>query len=498
MGDIGNDGGRRWLFADQLGGHFLDAPGQPVLLVEATSVLRRRRFHRQKAHLVLSALRHRAAELGDQAIFAQVRTYREGLALAPGPLTVCRPTSHAAAAFVEGLPGVAVLPPRGFASTEEEFAAWAAGRGRRRLLMEDFYRDARRRLDVLMDGDEPAGGRWNFDRENRRPAPREAGLGLPPSWRPEEDEIDEGVRRDLDRWERAGEMTFAGRDAPRAHPATRDEAVAALRDFVRHRLPFFGPHQDAMLAADPVMAHSMLSPALNLGLLDPMECVRAAEAAHRDGRAPLASVEGYVRQLIGWRDYMWHLYWHFGPDYRRSNALGARTPLPRWFDDLDADAVEARCLSWALAQVRDQGFTHHIVRLMVLGNYALQRGFDPEALAGWFHRSFVDGYDWVMIPNVVGMSQHADGGRLATKPYAAGGAYIDRMSDFCGGCRYRPDRRTGDDACPFTAGYWAFVARNEELLLANPRTARAARGMRRLADIDEVRAREARRGDAPP
>ncbi|MEW9532224.1 cryptochrome/photolyase family protein [Microbispora sp. NPDC049125] len=491
---MGDD--RRWLFADQLGDHFLDGDDQPVVLVEARSVLRRRRFHRQKAHLVLSALRHRAAELGDRAVFVQSGTYREALDRVAGPLTVCHPTSQAAVAFVQGLPGVAMLPARGFTSTQEEFAAWTVGRGRRRLLMEDFYRDARRRLDVLMDGDEPAGGRWNYDQENREPPPGD--LGLPRPWRPEEDEIDEEVRRDLDRWERDGGMRFAGRDAPRAHPATRAEAAAALRDFVRHRLPSFGPYQDAMLAADPDMAHSRLSPAINLGLLDPMMCVRAAEDAYRAGRAPLASVEGYVRQLIGWRDYIWHLYWHFGPDYRHSNALGARTPLPRWFADLDADAVEARCLSWALAQVRDHGYAHHIVRLMVLGNYALQRGFDPAELAEWFHRCFVDGYDWVMIPNVVGMSQHADGGRLATKPYASGGAYINRMSDFCGGCRYRPARRTGDDACPFTSGYWAFIARNEELLAANPRTARSVYGMRRLPDLGEVCEREALRGDEPP
>ncbi|MEV7968145.1 cryptochrome/photolyase family protein [Sphaerisporangium sp. NPDC088356] len=492
------DHGRRWLFADQLGDHFLDSAEQPVLLVEARSVLRRRRFHRQKAHLVLSALRHRAAELGERATFLRTGTYGEALDRVGGPLTVCHPTSYAADAFVRRRDEVTVLPARGFTSTAGEFKAWADGRGDgRRLLMEDFYRDARRRLDVLMEGDGPAGGRWNFDADNRLPPPSDGMKVLGP-WRAEEDEIDEEVRHDLDRWEREGEVAFVGRDGPRTFPATRAEALRALRHFVAHRLPVFGPYQDAILSADPVMAHSMLSPAVNLGLLDPMECVRAAEDAYRCGRAPLGSVEGYVRQLIGWRDYIWHLYWHFGEGYRELNRLSARTPLPGWFADLDADAVEARCLSWALRQVRDTGFTHHIVRLMVLGNYALQRGFDPARLTDWFHRSFVDGYDWVMVPNVVGMSQHADGGMLATKPYAAGGAYINRMSDFCGGCRYRPTRRTGEDACPFTSGYWWFVARNEERLAGNPRTARSVHGMRRLADVDEVCAQEAERGDAPP
>ncbi|GAA4564879.1 cryptochrome/photolyase family protein [Planotetraspora kaengkrachanensis] len=490
-------GHRRWLFADQLGDHFLDDDDQPVLLVEARSVLERRRFHRQKAHLVLSALRHRAAELGDRVIFARTRTYGEALDAAGEPLTVCHPTSHAAAAFVSGRARVTVLPARGFTTTREDFAAWAEGRGDRRLLMEDFYRDARRRLGVLMDGDEPAGGRWNFDADNREPPPR-GGFGVPGPWRPDEDEIDEEVRRDLDRWERDGVVAFVGRDGPRSFPATRAEAAEALARFVAHRLPCFGPYQDAMSSDDPVMAHSLLSPALNLGLLDPMDCVREAERAYQEGRVPLRSAEGYIRQLIGWRDYIWHLYWHLGPGYRRENRLSAHTALPEWFAELDADAVEARCLSWALGQVRDHGFAHHIVRLMVLGNYAIQRAFEPGLLTDWFHRCFVDGYDWVMTPNVVGMSQHADGGVLATKPYTSAGAYINRMSDFCHACRYRPDRRTGADACPFTTGYWSFVARNEELLAANPRTARSVYGMRRLADIDEVRAIEADRGDTPP
>ncbi|GAA3420427.1 hypothetical protein GCM10018952_63560 [Streptosporangium vulgare] len=184
---------------------------------------------------------------------------------------------------------------------------------------------------------------------------------MPGPWTAEEDEIDERVRHDLDRWERDGEVSFVGRDGPRTFPATVAEARGALRHFVGHRLPAFGPHQDAMLAGDPFMAHSMLSPAINLGLLDPMTCVRAAEAAYR-AHAPLASVEGYVRQLIGWRDYIWHLYRYLGEDYRDLNRLSARAAPPAWFEELDADAVEARCLSWALAQVRDTGFTHHIVR----------------------------------------------------------------------------------------------------------------------------------------
>ena len=491
----------RWLFADQLGPHFLDEPDQPVLLIESRAAFGRRPVHRRRAHLVLSALRHRAAELGDQALFVQAAGYREALSQADsklrGGLTVCGPTSWAADRFVRGLPQVTVLPSRGFATSADEFAAWAAGRGRRRLLLEDFYREARVRLRVLMDGDEPAGGRWNFDHENREPPP-EGGLNLPPPKPPAEDDIDRQVRRDLDAWEKAGEVRFTGQDGPREFPVTRDEALTALSAFVRDRLPAFGPHQDAMLAADPVLAHSHLSPALNLGLLDPLECVRAAEQAYRAGDAPVASVEGFIRQIIGWRDYVWHLYWHFGQDYRHHNRLRARRTLPDWFTGLDPDAVQARCLSDGLAQVREHGYAHHIIRLMVLGNYALQRGWNPAEVTEWFHTNFVDGYDWVMVPNVVGMSQHADGGLMATKPYAGGGAYINRMSDYCGDCQYRPSVRLGPQACPFTAGYWAFIDRNADRFAANPRMSRQVQGAARLKDLDEVVEQERQRGSSPP
>ena len=488
---------RRWLFADQLGDHFRDGD-QPVLLVEARGVFRRRRFHRQKAHLVLSALRHRARELGARAVYLRAETFRAGLAELGEPVEVCAPTSYDGRRLVAALPGVTVIPERGFVTRPEDFARWAASRGRRRLLLEDFYRDARRRLDVLMDGDEPAGGQWNYDRDNREPPPRAARLDVPEPWRPVEDDVDAEVRADLDRWARDDGIAFVGDDGPRWAAVTPDEATTALRRFVATRLATFGRWEDAMLAADPWMSHSLLSAPLNLGLLDPLACVRAAEAAYRDGTAPLASVEGFVRQIMGWRDYVWHLYWHFGPAYRRQNALDAHAPVPDWLWQLDAEAVSARCLRTVLADLRRHGWTHHIPRLMVLGNWALQRGVDPDALTAWFHASFVDGYDWVMVPNVVGMSQHADGGLMATKPYAAGGAYLDRMSDFCTGCAYDPAVRVGPRACPFTAGYWAFLARNAERLRTNHRMRQPLAGLGRFRDRDALVAQEAHRGTAPP
>ncbi|WP_183094562.1 cryptochrome/photolyase family protein [Nocardioides stalactiti] len=493
----------RWLFGDQLGPHFLDDHRGPVLMVESRAVLARRRFHRAKAHLLLSAMRHRARELGDRLTYVRadggyadvVRQH------AAGPLEVVHPTSYAALGLVTRLAeqlDLTIHDPRGFATSRADFDRWAAGR-KGRLLMEDFYRRARLAHGVLLDGDGPAGGRWNFDHENREPPPAgAAGLGLAEPWWPEEDEVDEEVRADLDRWERDGAVAFIGRDGPRRFPATRRQALAALDHFIAHRLPAFGAHEDAVLEGDPWMAHSLVSVPLNLGLLEPLEVVHKAEEAYLSGAAPIASVEGFVRQVIGWRDYVWHLYWHLGEPYRRRNELAARDRIPRWFAELDGAATDARCLSHTLDQVAEHGWVHHIPRLMVLGSYAMQRGWSPTQVTDWFHRAFVDGYDWVMVPNVVGMSQHADGGVLATKPYTSGGAYLNKMTDHCGSCRFDPRKRVGEDACPFSAGYWWFLDRHRDRFAGNHRMAQAVRGLDRLTDLEELVTQEEARGNRAP
>ncbi len=451
---------------------------------------------------MLSALRHRAAELGERAVVLATATYGQALEQLGEPVEVCAPTSRAADRFVRQLDGVTVLPDRGWAVSRAEFDTWATPRSR--LLLEDYYRDVRRRLDILMEPDgEPAGGRWNFDADNREPPPRGAArladaVEVAEPWWPAEDDIDAQVRETLDRWERDEGIEFVGRDGPRRFAVTRDEADSAVDHFVDHRLGQFGPYEDAMLADDPWMAHSLLSVPLNLGLLHPVDVARSAERAYHDGRADLASVEGFIRQVIGWREYVWHVYWHTDKGYRDRNELQAHEPLPAWFDSLDADAITARCLSSAVAGVRDEGWVHHIPRLMLLGSWALQRGYDPAELTDWFRRCFVDGYDWVMLPNVVGMSQHADGGLMATKPYTSGGAYINRMSDYCGDCAYDPKVRVGERACPFTAGYWSFLHRNRDRLNGNPRMARQLRGLDRLGDLAELMDQESARGAAAP
>ncbi len=483
-----------WLFADQLGTRFHGGEHEHrrILLVEAASALSGRRFHRQKLHLILSALWHAKADLGARATLLRADTYTEALRDYGRPVLVHEPTSHAAERFVHRLRDAGlvadILPTPGFALSRAEFGHWAGERTRFR--MEDFYREQRRRFGVLMDGTDPAGGRWNFDTDNREPPPKgQATLGAPPPYEPVEDGIDAAVRRDLDDMA----LDTVGIDGPRLFPVTSAEAEQALAQFITHRLPLFGRHEDAMLGADWAMAHSLLSVPLNLGVLHPLDVVRAAERAYRDGVAPLAAAEGFIRQILGWREYMWHLYWRLGPEYLNNNHLGAQAALPTWWADLEADAVDAECLRQALSGVRDRGWAHHIQRLMVLGSHALQRGYHPRALSDWFATAFVDGFAWVMPTNVIGMSQYADGGQVATKPYTSGGAYINKMSDHCSNCRFDPKKRVGPDACPFTAGYWAFTFRHQDLLAANMRTARAVSAMKRLADLPAVLEQERHR-----
>jgi deoxyribodipyrimidine photolyase-related protein len=266
----------------------------------------------------------------------------------------------------------------------------------------------------------------------------------------------------------------------------RKGALRRLRHFVKYALPRFGPHEDAMLTGEAAMAHSLLSHALNIGLLMPDEVVEAAEAAYRKGDAPINSVEGFIRQIIGWREYIWNVYWAWMPDYRDLNGLKAKRKLPPLFTGAGTDM---NCVSIAIEGVRERAWLHHIQRLMVLGNFAMLSEIEPDAMVKWMWQSFIDGAEWVMLPNLTGMALYADGGRMSTKPYAGGGAYINRMSDYCKGCKYNPKKRVGDDACPFTTLYWDFLARHKSRFAHNHRMQQTIRNLERISDIDDVRAR---------
>ncbi len=384
--------------------------------------------------------------------------------------------------------GVQVLEreDRHFLCSGDGFAAHA--RGRKQLRMEFFYREMRRRHGVLLDAEgEPEGGAWNYDAENRKAFGREGpgalGLVAPVAFAP-----DALTREVLE------EVSAAYADHPGAladfdWPVTREQALQALTDFVDHRLAAFGDWQDAMWTGEPWLFHSRLSAALNLKLLDPREVLTAVEAAYRAGRAPLAAAEGFIRQVLGWREYVRGIYWLQMPDYLERNSLGAVQPLPALYWSGDTDMV---CLREAVGQTLRYGYAHHIQRLMVTGLFALLVGVDPREVHRWYLAVYVDAHEWVELPNTLGMSQYADGGVMASKPYIASGRYIDRMSDHCRGCRYDPALSTGEKACPFTTLYWDFLLRHETRLAANPRMGMQVRNLGRL----DAEAREAIRQQA--
>ena len=483
-----------WVFGDQLnrqrGALAGRNPGEGrVLLVESDTLVASRRWHRQRLHLVLSAMAHFADELRAEGFEVDLRrasTLGQGLRDHRADFDVehviaSEPHSWDARRLLERL-GVELVRNDFFLCHYDDFAGWA--QGRKRLTMEDFYRWQRMRLGVLVesgaDGEpEPVGGQWNFDHDNREPPPRD-GRSWPAVERFELDSIDREIVARLP-------STTFGADPDGTWPVTRAQALVRLGEFIDHGLAAFGPHEDAMLAKEWKMAHSVLASSMNIGLIHPAEIVAAAEAAYRRGDAPMASVEGFIRQVIGWREYVWGVYWLWMPDYRTSNTLDATRAVPPAFTG--EASTEMACVANVVRHVDDHGYAHHIERLMVLGNLALTAGVDPAAMTAWMHASFVDGAEWVMLPNVVGMALHADGGRMATKPYASGGAYINKMSDSCKGCRFDPKLRTGPKACPFTTLYWDFLARNATTFRGNHRLARPLAGMRNLSDLPAVRER---------
>jgi deoxyribodipyrimidine photolyase-related protein len=476
-----------WVFGDQLNRHIgalrLAQPDtHQILMVESRRKISSRPWHVQRAHFLITSMRRFAEELRAEGFDVDYRfadTMRSGVAahvaeMAPSRVVVTEPNSVTARTLVASL-NVDVVRSDQFLCHPDKYSEFMSTR--KSFKMEDFYRWQRRRLNVLMDGDEPVEGKWNFDEENRLPPPKTNHDRWPTPAHYELDALDRQVMADV-----AGN-TWG--DAPTGVWATtRTEALRRLEFFVSEVLPMFGEHEDAMLKSNWHLAHSLLSPYLNNGLLLPGEVVAAAEAAYRSGSVPINSAEGFIRQIIGWREYIWNCYWRWMPEYAEMNSLDAQVDIPPMFTD--STATQMSCMKSVIGHVEERSYAHHIERLMVLGNFALIAGINPQQLTRWMWDSFIDAAEWVMIPNVIGMSQYADGGMLATKPYASGGAYIDRMSNHCKGCAYDRKKRVGEDACPFTVLYWDFFLRHQERFVKNPRVARQVRAAQQLADKDEL------------
>jgi len=459
--------------------------------------------------LFLAAMRHFALELqaagrplsytrldaAGNAGSLQAQLQADILRLRPARLVMTAPgdwrvrEAIKAAAEAKGLP-LDIRVDRHFFCSVREFAAYA--KGRKSLRMEYFYREQRKRHGVLMHGDEPIGGQWNFDAANREAF----GVGGPGDVPPRTTVEPDAVTREVIALVNTRFAAHPGELDSFAWPVTRAQALRCLRAFIKGRLPLFGRYQDAMWSGDPWLYHSHLSAALNLKLLNPREVVAEAEAAYRDRHAPLASVEGFIRQILGWREYVHGIYWTQLPEYLERNALDAQENLPAWYW---TGATDMACLRDALAQTLAHGYANHIQRLMVTGLFALMLGVNPKQVHAWYLAVYVDAVEWVELPNTLGMSQYADGGVMGSKPYIATGKYIQRMSPHCKVCRYDPAQRSGDNACPFTTLYWDFLMRHEAALVRNPRMALQLKNVARMTDGQKqavsVRAAGIRRGE---
>ena len=460
-----------------------------ILMAEVWSEATYAPHHKKKIAFVFAAMRHFAQELSaagwqvryvrlddpDNAGSLPGELDRAVAALQPRQVRLTEPGEYRLRAALcqwgqaQDVP-VEMMEDTRFLASHAEFEAWAEGR--KTLRMEYFYRQMRRKTGLLMQGDSPEGGQWNFDAQNRKPAKRD--LFLPHPYGCDPDAVTEEVLSLV-------EDRFAahfGTLRPFWFAVTAEQAEAALEHFISAALPGFGDYQDAMLEGELFLYHSVLSQYLNVGLLDPLAVCRRAERAYYDGHAPLNAVEGFIRQIIGWREYVRGIYWMQMPGYTSLNALQATHPLPSFYWDAQTDMA---CMAAVVRQTRDEAYAHHIQRLMVTGNFALLAGIDPAEVHLWYLAVYADAFEWVEAPNVIGMSQFADGGMLGSKPYAASGNYIHKMSDHCGACHYDVRKKTGPGACPFNPLYWDFLIRNQDHLRGNPRLAHPYRTWARMS-----------------
>ncbi len=400
-----------------------------------------RRLDEEGAETIVGELLRRAEEFGAVEVLATTPgEWRLIRALKEAPLTV---HFHADDRFL---------------ATRSDFADWADGK--KQLRMEYFYRLMRRKTGLLMEGDRPVGGKWNYDAENRKAPPKGVDHPGPPQF-PPDTEVEEVLALVEARF-----GTHFGHLHPFWFATTRAQALEALQHFIAHALPRFGDFQDAMMVDERWLYHSILSPYLNIGLLSPLEVCQAAEAEWQAGRAPLNAVEGFIRQILGWREFVRGIYFLEGADYPTRNALGHSRALPPLFWGAPTGM---QCLSQVVRQTQEEAYAHHIQRLMVTGNFALLAGIDPAEVHDWYLAVYADAFEWVEAPNTVGMSQFADGGIVGSKPYVSSGAYIHRMSNYCGSCSYRVEQKTGEGACPFNLLYWHFLDRHRARFEGNPR-----------------------------
>lgn len=474
----------------------LDPATDRLVMAEVTEEATYVRHHPQKIALIFSAMRHFAEELRAGGWQIDYHTYDPDSEFT----SVFQVLSHACERHkADGvvltqcgeyrlqhdmdmnwsdkleLP-VEIYGDDRFIATTSEFAAWADGR--KQLRMEYFYREMRRKTGYLMDGDEPVGGQWNYDADNRKRWDGETPFPNPPQF--SRDDIDNEVI-DLVKTHFSNHI---GNIDDFRWGTTRTQAQAALGFFIQHCLTHFGDFQDAMVRNERSLFHSLLSPYINCGLLTPEQVCDAAQRAYDDGRAPLNAVEGFIRQIIGWREYVRGIYWLHMPQYAKENRLKNDRALPHYYWDGKTDMA---CMSDCFKNTFDNAYAHHIQRLMVTGNFALIAGITPEEICDWYLAVYADAYDWVELPNTLGMVMHADGGYLGSKPYAASGNYIHKMSDYCKGCRYNVKTRSEDDSCPFNSLYWHFIQRHEDAFKNNPRMAMIYRSFAKMKEEERQR-----------
>ncbi|RDV25958.1 cryptochrome/photolyase family protein [Alteromonas aestuariivivens] len=448
-----------------------------VLMAEVKQEATYVHHHKKKIVLLFSAMRHFARQLENSGIEVIYRTYDcadnqgslQGEVMRQlklrdwGRVVVTEPGEHRLLISMQqwsSMLGVAVeiLPDTRFICSRQGFADWAEGR--KQLRMEFFYREMRRQTGVLMEGTRPVGGKWNYDQQNREPMPANVAVPKPTIFQPDP------VTKEVIALVKAHFPDHFGELERFGFAVTREQALTVLNTFIQERLPDFGRYQDAMREGDPWLFHSHLSFYLNCGLLTPREVVSQAEAAYHAGQVPLNSAEGFIRQVLGWREFVRGFYWYFMPDLASQNYFSAQRPLPEFFW---TGHTNMNCLRQCIQDTRKHAYAHHIQRLMVIGNFSLLAELSPQAVQEWYLLVYADAYEWVELPNVASMILYADGGKLASKPYIASGSYINKMSDYCSNCGYSVAKKTGPSACPFNYLYWQFVARHADKLASNPR-----------------------------